>query len=149
MVGWSVGQSGSWLVRQSSSPSIGRLSNSIPWPNKQQDLYFQLILTFHDSKLIGSTTVGWAISFPGNTPHVTAIGENVSALVTLTEPWNIHNAIVWMTSCLTNRLYFKKTSRLLQNIIHFSNQCIRYRVLVLIQTHLTVYDMIVDLRILL
>lgn len=25
-------------------------------------------------KLTGSTTVGWTISFPGNTPHVTAMG---------------------------------------------------------------------------
>lgn len=37
--------------------------------------------TFQTVKAIGSTTVGWMISFPGNTPQVTAIGSFKSQLV--------------------------------------------------------------------
>ena len=46
-------------------------------------LFYKILIffTFHDIKLIGSTTVGCIISFPGKTPHVTALGLTVLQLV--------------------------------------------------------------------
>ena len=43
-------------------------------------------ITFHMLKLILSTTVGCTISFPGNTPQVTAMGWPGSQLVHASEP---------------------------------------------------------------
>jgi hypothetical protein len=43
--------------------------------------------TFQIWKLTGSTTVGWIISLPGNTPHVTATGEAKSSLIISTSPY--------------------------------------------------------------
>ena len=43
-------------------------------------------LTFHDKKLMGSTTVGCTISLPGKTPHVTALGSCDKQLDKLISP---------------------------------------------------------------
>ena len=56
-------------------------------------------ITFHAKKDTVSTMVGWIISFPGNTPQVTALGPSLYVFVLrspcLLTAWNV---IFWSSS---------------------------------------------------
>lgn len=64
-------------------PIVGRVHRPHPVIklNDTRQIRFTAIHTFQAMKLTASTIVGWMISLPGKTPHVTALGPSERVLV--------------------------------------------------------------------